>query len=109
VRPHGAIGEHLYEALANVAVMVSAHGMSIGETYIMGDSPLVLLTALQSSFEADPSSSEYVTRVVPRICADGSYDVIPRQGPRPMRVYTRLDLRLLFADFTVKLAGHAAG
>lgn len=109
VRPHGAVGAHLYDALAHVADMVSKHGMNIGETYIMGDSPLVLLTALQSSFEADPSSSEYVTRTVPRICADGSYDIIPRQGPRPMRVYTRLDLRLLFADFTAKLAAHAAG
>ncbi len=109
VRPHGAIGAHLYDALAKVAVMAGSHGLPLGETYILGDSPLVLLTALQSSFEADPSSSEYVTRTVPRIRADGSYDTIPRQGPRPMRVYTRLDLRLLFADFTAKLAAHAAG
>jgi purine nucleosidase len=108
VRPHGAIGAHLYDALAQVAATAAALGEPLGETYALGDSPLVLLTALQSSFQADPSSSEYVIRVVPRICADGSYDVIPRQGPRPMRVYTRLDLRLLFSDFTAKLAAHSS-
>lgn len=104
VRPHGAIGQHLYDSLAGVAQMAGRHGVHLGETYIMGDSPLVLLTALQSAFEADPSSSAYVTRAGPRILADGSYDPAPRPGPRPIRVYTRLDLRLMFADFLAKLA-----
>jgi inosine-uridine nucleoside N-ribohydrolase len=108
VRPHGPIGRHLYASLAGVAEMAGRHGIHLGETYILGDSPLVLLTALQSSFEPDPSSSTWVTRTAPRILPDGSYDPTPRQGPRPIRVYTRLDLRLLFADFTAKLAAHAA-
>ena len=34
--------------------------------------PLVLLTALQSSFQADPSSSDYVLRPAPRILDDGT-------------------------------------
>jgi hypothetical protein len=32
----------------------------MGEVYIYGDNPLVLLTGIQSSFEPDPSSSTYV-------------------------------------------------
>ncbi|TFC22990.1 nucleoside hydrolase [Cryobacterium glucosi] len=108
VRPCGAIGRHLYAALAGVADTAGRHGINLGETYILGDSPLVLLTALHSSFEPDPSSSAWVTCTAPRILTDGSYDPTPRQGPRQIRVYTRLDLRLLFADFTAKLAAHAA-
>lgn len=108
VRPHGEIGRHLYDALAGVATMAGSHGVDLGETYICGDSPLVLLTALQSAFEPDPSSSVYVTRAAPRILDDGSYDPGLRQGPRPIRVYTRLDLRLMFADLCAKLAIHAA-
>jgi hypothetical protein len=32
---------------------------TIGETCILGDSPLVLLTVLQSPFEANPLSNSY--------------------------------------------------
>jgi hypothetical protein len=39
----------------------------MGETYILGDSPLVLLTALQSGFEADACSSHYVNISRPEI------------------------------------------
>jgi purine nucleosidase len=101
VRPHGAIGQHLAQAITGVATMAGRHGIFLGETYIMGDSPLVLLTALQSAFEADPSSSAYVERPIPRVDDAGSY--IPGTGGRPVRVYTRLDLRLMFDDFYAKL------
>jgi inosine-uridine nucleoside N-ribohydrolase len=114
VRPHGALGEHLFKAIAGVSRMAGAHGVRLGETYIMGDSPLVLLTALQSSFEADPSSSRWISRAAPRIDADGAYDYGDhasdggrdrRSGVgRPIRVYTWLDSRLLFDDLFAKLA-----
>ncbi|MXO71949.1 nucleoside hydrolase [Alteraurantiacibacter buctensis] len=70
------------------------------ETYVMGDSPLVTLSALHSFFNADPASSFHDLRPTPHLNADGSYTPNP-QG-RPMRVYTRSDNRLTFADMTAK-------
>lgn len=71
-----------------------------GETYVLGDSPLVTLSVLHSFFNADPASSFYDLRPTPRLEADGSYTANP-QG-RPMRVYTRIDTRLTFADMLAK-------
>jgi purine nucleosidase len=72
----------------------------LGETYIMGDSPLVTLTALQSSFHPDPSSSDYVMRPCPRITDKGLYADNP--SGRPIRVYRHIDTRLTFADMMAK-------
>ena len=72
-----------------------------GETYIMGDNPLVLLTALQSSFEPDPSSSPYMIKRAPKINNDGLYEI--NLSGRNIRVYEHLDNRLLFNDFYDKL------
>jgi hypothetical protein len=104
IRPHGAIGQLLFESIERVADMASRHGISLGETYVYGDSPLVLLTALQSSFQPDPSSSEYAMRPAPRIRDDGTAEF--DGSGRAIRVYTRLDLRLLFEDLFAKLAAH---
>lgn len=70
------------------------------ETYVMGDSPLVTLSALHSFFNADPASSFHDLRPTPRLNADGSY--APNPAGRPMRVYTRIDTRLTFADMLGK-------
>lgn len=75
---------------------------SLGETYILGDSPLVLLTALQSPWEMAPSSSRYMSMPTARITDNGLYESNP-QG-RQMRVYTHLDTRLMFEDFYAKVA-----
>jgi hypothetical protein len=45
-------------------------------------------------------------RPAPRIRDDGTADF--GGSGRPIRVYTRLDLRLLFEDLFAKLAAHAA-
>lgn len=100
VKPKGKTGRYLSEALENVMTRVQRF-INIGETYVLGDSPLVLLTALQSSFEPDPSSSEYVVRQAPGINRLGSYEV--NHKGRLIRVYTRLDTNLLFTDFLAKL------
>lgn len=106
VRPMGAIGEYLYEKILSVHQMAGGFGVNLGETYILGDSPLVLLTALQSCFEPDPSSSSYVLRPAPRINDDGSYT--PRADGRDIRVYTQLDNRILLSDLFKKIAANAA-
>jgi purine nucleosidase len=100
VKPRGKTGTYLSGVLETLMGRLQRF-INIGETYILGDSPLVLLTALQSSFEPDPSSSQYVVRQAPRINQAGVY-AVNHQG-RPIRVYTQLDTQLMFADFFAKL------
>lgn len=97
----GEVGAYLYQAIREVSRTLEPEGFQPGETYALGDSPLVLLTALQSFFEPDPSSSEYALRPCPEIGEDGSYGGRPG---REIRVYHRLDLRLMFEDLFGKLA-----
>ncbi|GAA4697497.1 nucleoside hydrolase [Phytohabitans rumicis] len=102
LRPAGKIGAHLYDSICRVFELASGAGLNLGETYILGDSPLVLLSTLQSCFHPDPSSSRYVQRPTPRIDDDGNYQ--PREDGRPIRVYTDLDIRVMVQDFYAKLA-----
>jgi purine nucleosidase len=104
VRSRGRVGAHLYDALLAIHRLAANFGLNLGETYILGDNPLVLLTALQSQFEPNTSSSEYAVLRAPRINDDGTYTA--RTGGREIRVYTRLDVRLMFDDFYAKLAAH---
>ncbi|MGV8849194.1 MAG: hypothetical protein ACOH16_06580 [Propionibacteriaceae bacterium] len=69
---------------------------------MIGDSPLVLLTALQSSFEAWPSSSHSRLLPAPVLDDTGAYtgQVLPN---RTIRVWYDLDMRLLMADLYAKL------
>ena len=101
VRPHGKIGEYLYQSLASIMNMGKSRGFSMGETYILGDSPLVLMTALMSNFETDPASSHYQYVSAPTIAEDGSYRY--NHNGRLIRVYDRIDTRLMFADMEAKL------
>lgn len=80
-------------------------GIAMGETYIMGDSPLVLLTSLQSGFEADPSSSFWHPTPCPTIDENGLYQPNPRG--RIIRVYTQIDTRLMFGDLIARLQANA--
>jgi len=100
VRPYGKVGEYLYQSIANI--MGGRPGRSMGETYILGDSPLVLMTALMSNFETDPASSHYQYVTIPTIAEDGSYRY--NHAGRQIRVYDRIDTRLMFADMEAKLA-----
>jgi len=101
VKPQGKIGEYLTSALERVMKATASFNLNIGEVYIIGDSPLVLLTALQSSFEADPSSSRYALRPCPLINSQGLYEV--NNSGRNIRVYTELDVQSLMDDFYSKL------
>ncbi len=101
IKTQGKIGAYLSNTLENLLQRIAKFNLNLGETYILGDSPLVLLTALQSSFEADPSSSQYVLRPSPLINEQGLYEI--NSSGRNIRVYTALDVRLLFEDFFSKL------
>ena len=102
VKTQGKIGQYLTDNLERVMRMGVKYHFNVGEVYIIGDSPLVLLTALQSSLEPDPSSSKYVLRPAPLINDQGLYEV--NNSGRNIRVYTQLDVRLLLEDFYAKLA-----
>jgi inosine-uridine nucleoside N-ribohydrolase len=103
----GPIGRFLHDETAFIMRHFQEEGpRRSAESYVLGDSPLVLLTALQSFFEPDPSSSEYVEVSTPLLGADGGYQVRDEDasGARPMRVYTQVDTRLMFEDLFAKLA-----
>jgi len=75
----------------------------------LGDSPLVLLTALTAVVPNGPSRPLRYERTrsacqglfVPRLRDDGAYQ--PRSEGRRMRVYDSVDTRLIFGDFFAKL------
>jgi len=102
IKTQGKIGEYLATQLESVMKASIKYNFNVGETYIVGDSPLVLLTALQSSFEPDPSSSFYVLRPSPFIDNQGLYEV--NHNARNIRVYTELDVTLLLEDLYDKLS-----
>lgn len=101
VKTQGKIGEYLTSNIERIMRTAVKYNFNIGEIYIIGDSPLVLLTALQSSFEPDPSSSFYVLRPSPLINNEGIYEVNHRG--RNIRVYTQLDVQVLLEDLFSKL------
>jgi purine nucleosidase len=101
----GPLGAYLTDSIERVMRWTGEVGFNIGDTYALGDSPLVTLTALQSSFEADPSSSAYVVRPAPKLDGDGAYVANP--SGRPIRVYTQVDTRLTFGDMVARFKLHA--
>jgi inosine-uridine nucleoside N-ribohydrolase len=104
MQPAGPLGAHLFEQLGGVADFLGEFGLR-GECYPLGDSPLVLLTALLSLFDPAPSSSRSVVRPRPRIDDSGHY--VPRGDGPPLRIFTDLDVRLTLEDLYAKLALHA--
>lgn len=113
LRPSGALGAYLYAELARVNAMVAQYGFPPGETYVLGDSPLVLLTALQTVFEAGPGSSQSVLRPTPLFGDDGAYLIDAAGALRDartdhlVRVFTRLDSALTIRDTYAKVASFA--
>ena len=102
VKPMGEIGRFLYENIVKIYEWRNNSPPGLGETYILGDQPLVTLTALQASFHPEPSSSTFVTRRAPAVNENGSYEDNPKG--RHIRIYTHTDVRLTFGDFFEKLA-----
>ncbi|MCL3777327.1 MULTISPECIES: nucleoside hydrolase [unclassified Actinomyces] len=106
VRTAGPVGRFLHDAVTDVRARMAEHGVPVGETYAIGDQPLVLATALTSQFQPDTSSSFHEVRPCPSISDDGAY--IHRPDGRPIRVYRQVDTRLMFEDMYAKLAELAA-
>jgi len=99
IQSNGIMGKYLIDKLED---LMKRAKRSLGEAYVLGDNPLVLLTALQSSWEVDPSSSGYVIRQSPYINESGLYE--EASEGRKIRVYTNLDTCLMLDDLVAKLA-----
>jgi inosine-uridine nucleoside N-ribohydrolase len=99
IKSKGSTGKYLVEKLEE---LMKRANRSLGEAYVLGDNPLTLLTALQSSWEVDPSSSKYEIIKCPKILDLGIYEA--NTDGRKIRVYTQLDTRLIIDDLEAKLA-----
>ena len=98
----GPLGRYMFQEVKHLLDSCHRDGNHpITGGYDLGDNALVLLTALQTVFEADTASSRWIARPTPRIMASGDYR--PMQGTRPMRLYTQLDTRLLVTDLCLKI------
>ncbi|QDK34919.1 nucleoside hydrolase [Sphingomonas sp. IC081] len=80
--------------------------VAMTDAYVLGDSPLVTLTALVPPMQPDATSSRYRLLPTPRLLDNGSYE--ERSGGRPMRVYTYLDAGLTFRDMAARFRLHSA-
>lgn len=100
----GPLGRFLQGQLDGMASKLAKipgfSAMPATEVHILGDSPLVTLTALLTPVQPDPSSSRYILKPTPHLLADGRY----RENPngRPMRVYTSIDASLTIRDMVSK-------
>ncbi|WP_346854567.1 nucleoside hydrolase [uncultured Draconibacterium sp.] len=96
---HGELGKFIYDKLNQRINLLNSYFR--GETYTMGDSPLVLLSGLQGFYDKVPSSSECINRKAPLISDDRFY--IENPNGRPITVFTNIDTRLMFDDLEAKL------
>lgn len=97
VRPCGRIGEYLCDQLDAHSQEASAVNNSFrtGETWVLGDSPALGLILYEHRFEFDWVQA-------PNVLQEGAY--IPDVRNRPIRVYRRIDSRLILEDMYAKLA-----
>ncbi|WP_354002951.1 nucleoside hydrolase [Microbacterium elymi] len=101
----GPLAAHLVDTLWEFGDRFSDMlGIDLGETVVLGDSPLVVLTALRGPFRAEPTSSPSQRRTRCALTPDARYgDVL--DGRPPVRVFTGIDMRLMIGDLTAKLTG----
>lgn len=93
VRPCGELGRYLFDQLADFA-MLQRRPPRTGETWILGDSPVVGL--MMWDF---PNDYDWV----PAPNVDSSMRYIHGLNNRPIRVYRRVDPRFILEDFYAKL------
>ncbi len=97
VRPQGKIGRYLFDQLNEHAQtdIPRKSAFRSGESWVLGDSPAVGLILYEHRFEYDLISA-------PHVGTDMNYQNIGLN--RPLRVYRRVDSRLILEDMYCKLA-----
>jgi purine nucleosidase len=110
VAPYGKIGAWLYAKLSEFGAKLSKLKFNTGETWTMGDNPLVVLTALNDwlpSAMPPPfvfgrtGSSQFDEVIAPYLNPDGTFKV--RTEGRKIRVYKTVDTRMMFSDLFAKM------
>lgn len=101
----GPLGAYLAGEIGRVQELVAGFLGGYRETYVLGDQPLVLVSALQTVFEPDAASCVWVRRPAPRYGPDGAF--VPDPDGRSIRVLHRVDTALLLDDLFTKLGEHA--
>lgn len=101
LKSNGLLGNYLRDKLVSTVNWWDSQKRLLGETYCLGDSPLVLLSALHAPYEPDASSSTYRTIKCPNLLDSGAY--LPNPNGRLIRVYENIDSRLMFEDFFAKV------
>ena len=84
----GEIGEYLLGKLGGFA--------RSADTYVLGDSPLCLISTLTTTFEPGAAGCFYEVTPAPKIVENGLYDF--SQPGRDIIVYKTIDTRLEFSD-----------
>ena len=109
VRPCGAIGAWLYGKIFEAAGRWGG-AINVGETWCLGDSPLVVVTSLgdwpPSAYRPvflyeRTGSSPFDEVIAPHLNSDGTF--APRSEGRKIRIYRGIDTRMMIADFFAKL------
>ena len=101
VRAAGPLGRHLDEELRAEMRRHTNPSRPPSEAYVLGDSCLVVLTALRTYWTRDASSCRFVTLPKPGLTDDGRY--VERPDAPAMRVWTHVDVRLVLEDLFAKL------
>lgn len=100
----GALGAYIWQVYQHVEDFLATLGVAFGEIYIMGDSPLVLLTALQVGMDSQPVTGKSQSRPAPAFDENGKYSGLAvGLGARSIRVFETIDNRLMMEDFFHKL------
>ena len=116
VAPCGAIGEWLYRKVVEAPAKYR-NLLNMGETWTLGDNPVVLLTALTDwspgtaasrpfKFERTGSSASQ-TVAAPRLNPDGTFT--PRPDGRAIRIFESVDTRMMMNDLFAKLRVNYGG
>ncbi|NBC34996.1 nucleoside hydrolase [Novosphingobium sp. FSY-8] len=107
----GPLGAYLQAKVDAVpAMFASIPGVPpvpASDAYVLGDSPLVTLSALVPPMQPDTTSCRYVVMPKPLLQADGRY--VARPDGRLMRVYTQIDAGLTFRDMLARFRLHGLG
>lgn len=93
VAPAGKLGAYLSGKLGPFARM--------SDTYVLGDSPLCLISTLTTTFEPGAAGCFYEVIQAPAITENGLYDFTVKG--RDIIVYKSIDTRLLFGDMESRL------
>ncbi len=96
-----ALGAFIWSQYEELDKFAASIMLNFGEIYILGDSPLVIISCFGSPLGASESSSSHVRQSF-AINAQGGYD--RSKTGREIQVFDNIDNRLMMEDFFQKVA-----